>query len=149
MSTAVQSDEQGPDTHDGHDWEGFRGGCARMGCGPDCAREEIARLRAQLEPKSIRELLEHTHLKRLSVKQINDVLTEMSVKLRQAQAQLAERPELPDRADAIGAIISAHIGAKDCIAGTTNWASRIYDGLEQLALKQKAVGAPYERVRAL
>ncbi len=49
MPTAIQSDEKGPDYPDGHDWEGFPGGCARLGCGPDCAKQEIAPLRTQLE----------------------------------------------------------------------------------------------------
>jgi hypothetical protein len=134
MSTPSQTDDLGPDTHDGHDWEGFPGGCARLGCGSDCARQEIERLRAQLQPKSVRELLEHTHIKNLSAKQINDALVELSNKLRDAQAKLAVQPvALPARTEAIGAIISAHIGAKDCVPGTSNWANHIYEALAQLA----------------
>jgi hypothetical protein len=29
----------GPDAEDGHDWEGFPGGCGRFNCGPNCGPE--------------------------------------------------------------------------------------------------------------
>jgi hypothetical protein len=29
----------GPDVSDGHDWEGFKGGCARFNCKPNCSAE--------------------------------------------------------------------------------------------------------------
>lgn len=35
-------EEHGPDFHDGHDWEGFKGGCARLGCSPDCKNPDKA-----------------------------------------------------------------------------------------------------------
>lgn len=137
MSFPNTIDNQGPDTHDGHDWEGFPGGCQRMGCSPDCARQEIARLRAQLEPKSVQELIQHRALKSLSEKQINDVLVKLHQQLTEANAKLASGPvALPGRMRAIGAIVEAQLSIKDCITGTTNWASRIYDAVVSAATTQ-------------
>lgn len=35
---SIRKDE-GPDFHDGHDHEGFEGGCARMGCDGSCEND--------------------------------------------------------------------------------------------------------------
>jgi hypothetical protein len=39
---ADTAEAQGPGFEDGHDWEGFNGGCSRLGCGPDCAAPPAA-----------------------------------------------------------------------------------------------------------
>ena len=54
------------------------------------AQSELAALREELEPKTVKELLEHEHVKALSAKQINDVLSGLHEKNKELQQRLAD-----------------------------------------------------------
>lgn len=56
----------------------------------DTAQSELAALREELEPKTVKELLEHEHVKALSAKQINDVLSGLHEKNKELQQRLAD-----------------------------------------------------------
>lgn len=124
---------QSSDSALGHDWQGVNGGCRRLGCGSDCAaremqrlREENASLREQLAPKSVRELIEHQLIKKLSDKQINDVLVSLRDQLSEAKLREREYLSQDPTPAMIGAIITGHLEAKDCVPGTSNWAAAIH-----------------------
>jgi hypothetical protein len=39
--TNMRDCEDGPEVPDGHDWEGFVGGCQRFGCGENCNENNV------------------------------------------------------------------------------------------------------------
>jgi len=111
-----------------------------MGCSADCARQEIENLRQQLQPYGLRERIEFATLERLSTKQINDILSGLQEKLREAESRLAEGVGLPSRDVAINAIMMAHSGNDDLTPGSFHWASRIYAALLKALPAMQAVG---------
>ena len=56
----------------------------------DTALSQLAALREELEPKTVKELLEHEHVKALSAKQINDVLSKLHEQNKDLQQRLAD-----------------------------------------------------------
>lgn len=52
-------------------------------------KTELDALREALEPKTVKELLEHEHVKALSAKQINDVLSKLHEQNKDLQQRLA------------------------------------------------------------
>lgn len=61
-----------------------------------CAKHELEKMKAQAEPKTIRELIEHQYIKDLSAGQINDVLNQIN---DQSKALKAENELLRKDAD--------------------------------------------------
>jgi len=61
-----------------------------IGSDYETALSQLAALREELEPKTVKELLEHEHVKALSAKQINDVLSKLHEQNKDLQQRLAD-----------------------------------------------------------